>query len=398
MTGFIKHQWGQSVLFGILLALTVSACSSIEHRADDKASAGFEKTEVQDSVPLVERGSISVFSMKSELLSEFYGKETEMRASVVTPSNSDFDDEGVFCYNIAGFGGSYTMGFSRGKAILKGMESGSRPRMYYVYLDGNCPGGHHVYADSKNNGPWGQALIEEFIPVLENHFSSKPDPSRRFLTGHSSGGWSSLWLQVNYPEMFNGVWSTAPDPVDFRDFVGINIYDWENVFVDPDGQETQLERDKNGWSVTVREYVTGQLKSAPANGQWASFNGVYSAKGTDGKPENMHDWKTGIVNKDVVEHWKQYDISLKVRQEWNSNADLLRGKIHVYVGELDTIRLEGAVKLFRDELEKLNAGADIRIVPGRTHFNLHHPSEKEWKEGMMTEIHRQMWRKHLHNQ
>ncbi len=38
-------------------------------------------------------------------------------------------------------------------------------------------------------------------------------------SGHSSGGWSSLWLQIEHPEVFGGVWSLAPDPVDFRDFV-----------------------------------------------------------------------------------------------------------------------------------------------------------------------------------
>jgi len=29
--------------------------------------------------------------------------------------------------------------------------------------------GHSVYANSDNNGPWGDALIKEFIPALENN-------------------------------------------------------------------------------------------------------------------------------------------------------------------------------------------------------------------------------------
>src|SRR3546814_19939640 len=49
-------------------------------------------------------------------------------------------------------------------------------------------------------------------------------PSGRFLNGHSSGGWSTLWLQVAYPKIFGGTWPTAPDASDFHDFTNINIY------------------------------------------------------------------------------------------------------------------------------------------------------------------------------
>ena len=91
-------------------------------------------------------------------------------------------------------------------------------------LDPSCPRGHHVFADSANNGPVGQALVEEFLPELDRQYRTVGKPAARFLTGHSSGGWSSLWLQVTYPEVFGGVWSTAPDPVDFRDYQQVNLY------------------------------------------------------------------------------------------------------------------------------------------------------------------------------
>ena len=74
------------------------------------------------------------------------------------------------------------------------------------------------------NGPRGRALIEEFIPYLEKNFPMIAEPAARLLNGHSSGGWSSLWLQVTYPDFFGGTWSTSPDPVDFRDFQRIDIY------------------------------------------------------------------------------------------------------------------------------------------------------------------------------
>src|SRR6201996_493468 len=65
---------------------------------------------------------------------------------------------------------------------------------------------------------------------------SMTSPSGRLLTGHSSGGWAALWLQVTYPKLFGGTWPTSPDPSDFRDFLGIDLYAPNaNVYRKPDG-------------------------------------------------------------------------------------------------------------------------------------------------------------------
>src|SRR6266852_2518217 len=96
--------------------------------------------------------------------------------------------------------------------------------MLYVTLDPSCRWGHQVFSDSDNNCPCVRALIEELIPHIEKQFRGLAVPGARFVTGHSSGGWSSLWLQVAYPDVFGGVWSTSPDPVDFHDFQRIDVY------------------------------------------------------------------------------------------------------------------------------------------------------------------------------
>ena len=46
---------------------------------------------------------------------------------------------------------------------------------------------------------------------------------------------------LTYPEIFGGCWSTAPDPVDFRDFQKINLYRaGENMFVDAAGEQRPI--------------------------------------------------------------------------------------------------------------------------------------------------------------
>ena len=112
-----------------------------------------------------------------------------------------------------------------------------------VVLDPDCGTGHHVFADSATNGPRGRALVEELIPHIEKTFPRDRRARARLLNGHSSGGWSSLWLQVTYPDTFGGIWSTSPDPVDFRDFQRIDLYaPGENMFRDRDGKRRPIAR------------------------------------------------------------------------------------------------------------------------------------------------------------
>src|SRR5205814_2113408 len=143
-------------------------------------------------------------------------------------------------YEIPGFSGDHRGALratTRNPTDVDGIE------MIHVVLDPTCRLGHHVFADSANNGPCGRALIEELIPFIETKFRGLGVPAARFVTGHSSGGWSSLWLQVTYPDFFGGVWSTAPDPVDFRDFQHVDLYaPGTNMFRDEQGTNRPLAR------------------------------------------------------------------------------------------------------------------------------------------------------------
>ena len=126
-------------------------------------------------------------------------------------------------FEVSGYGGDYHS--------YSGSNNPARPidstAVIRVFLDGNCELGHSVYANSDNNGPWGDALTKEFIPLVEKEYRCN---GARLLTGHSSGGWTVLWLQTQYPAVFAGCWSSSPDPVDFRKFQKVNLYQEKNMF------------------------------------------------------------------------------------------------------------------------------------------------------------------------
>lgn len=149
-----------------------------------------------------------IIEFESPSLSKFWGKPMKMEASVILPPSYDADKKQKFptVYLIHGYGGTH-LGQIRGAAMLsKLMQEKKIPEMIYVGLNAHTTLGHHAFADSANNGPWGTALVNEFIPFLEKQFRMDAKPSGRFLNGHSSGGWSTLWVMISHPDFFGGTW------------------------------------------------------------------------------------------------------------------------------------------------------------------------------------------------
>lgn len=322
--------------------------------------------------PFVETERVKLIDIESKNLTAFHGKSVHLRAGVVLPASwaSQPQRRYPIVYEVPGFSGNHFMAFG---AERRQATNVAGEEMIWVVLDPNCPLGHHVFADSANNGPYGQALIEELIPALEKKFRGLATPQSRFLTGHSSGGWSSLWLQVTYPDFFNGVWSTAPDPVDFRDFQRIDLYKPNvNMFVDGDGQPRPIARAGNKPALWYKGF-SDMEEVMGHGGQLASFEAVFSERGADDRPRRLWDRKTGAVDAAVAKTWENYDIRLVLERNWKPLGPKLAGKIHVYMGDADTFYLEGATKLLKKSLAGLGSDAVVELFPERHHGNLIDP-------------------------
>jgi hypothetical protein len=311
---------------------------------------------------------IKLVDIPSPLLSKFHGKPIPLRAGVILPKSfaTEPDKRYPVIYEIPGFGGTHYMAHARFKqnaADVAGVE------MLYVVLDPRCRLGHHVFADSENNGPYGQALCNELIPYIEKRYRGLGTPAARFVTGHSSGGWSSLWLQITYPDFFGGVWSTAPDPVDFRDFQRVNIYTDENMFTDDKGAARPLARKKEKVLLYYKPFSDMEVVMG-RGGQLLSFEAVFSPRGPDGKPQPLWDRQTGRINPAIAKAWEKYDIRLILERSWSTLGPKLAGKIHVYMGDQDTFYLEGAAMLLQKSLAALKSDAVVEFFPGRDHGSL----------------------------
>ena len=315
------------------------------------------------------------FDVASGALTRFWGRPVDVRAWVLTPPGYGArpGDHYLTVYLFPGFSVTTEKLLGRAKQVYAAMSSGAAPPMLWVFLDQSGPGGTHEFADSVNNGPWGQALTTEFIPVFEQRFHTDGRPCGRFLTGHSSGGWASLWLQVNYPGVFGGAWSTSPDPVSFTDFSGVDLYaPGANLYRRPDDSAFPFMRVNGKVQVSIEDYARLEAVLSPYGGQMSSFDWVFSPRGKDGRPQPMFDRTTGQVDPDVIAYWKDhYDISRLLTRAWPAHKSELDGKLHVLVGEADNFYLDGAVRQLQAVLDRLGARYDIHYLPGRTHFDMY---------------------------
>ena len=336
---------------------------------------------------------VQPIAFTSPSLSNFWSRATRIRGWVALPPGYDPDGATTYptVYSTGGFGSTLESARMSAATLRRMMADGEAPPMIWVYLDEHIAGGTHEFADSANNGPWGRALTTELIPALEAQYRMDARPGGRFLTGHSSGGWATLWLQVTYPETFGGTWPTAPDPSDFHDFTNIDLYaEGANAYRGADGAPLPLVRNEGQVLATLEQFAKLEAVLGDYGGQFGSFDWVFSPRGPAGRPLPMFDRATGAVNPAVARHWiENYDIAHIVERDWARIGPALRGKIHLIVGTADTFYLNESARLLEATLERLDAGADFRFLPGRTHFDLFRQDDDP--RGLLKQIAREMY-------
>ena len=173
--------------------------------------------------------------------------------------------------------------------------------------------------------------------------------------------------------MFGGTWSTSPEPSDFHDFTGVDLYAANaNIFRKPDGSAYPLVRDHDKVLGTFEQFSRLERVLGAYGGQLASFDWVFSPRGKDGQPMPMFNRDTGVIDPAVVTYWRDhYDIAYRLQQQWPQLKADLDGKIHLYVGTADTFYLDGAAHKLQAVLDGLHAKSEFHFLPNRTHFDLY---------------------------
>ena len=358
----------------------------------DPASDAVLRVELNQEIPPIEPVPDSPYvkhvKIRSQLLSEFWGRPMELGAVVLLPHGFDEHPEARYPLIVnhghfpRTFGGwreeppdpdlepDYSerfqlAGYNRIQQehawqLYQEWTGPDFPRWIIIEVQHPNPYYDDSYAvNSQNLGPYGDAIMRELIPFVEEQFRGIGEGWARFTYGGSTGGWEALAVQVFYPDDFNGCFAACPDPIDFRAYCLVNIYEDENAYsVEGDWKRTPRPglRDSLGRvsatleQMNLRELVLG-TKSRSGR-QWDIWEAVYSPVGEDGYPRRIWDKRSGIIDKEVAEHWREnYDLRHILERDWETLGPKLAGKIHIYCGDMDNYYLNNAVYLMEEFLE-----------------------------------------------
>ncbi|HTG86161.1 MAG TPA: hypothetical protein VL907_03975 [Pyrinomonadaceae bacterium] len=253
------------------------------------------------------------------------------------------------------------------------------PRFIILEIQHANPYYDDSYAvNSANLGPYGDAITYELIPEIEKRFRGIGQGWARFLYGGSTGGWEAMAVQVFYPEQYNGAWAACPDPIDFRAYTVVNIYEHENAYYADSPWKRMLRPGKRNYlgevSATVEDMNHMELAlgtNTRSGGQFDIWEAVYSPAGSNGYPKPIWDKFTGKIDRSVAEHWREnFDLGYILKRDWAKIGPKLEGKLHIYVGEADNYYLNNAVYLVEDFLKTTknpNYGGEVDYEPRAEH-------------------------------
>ena len=328
--------------------------------------------------------------IQSKLLTEFWGKPMFLGAWVLVPEGFDEHPEakyplmvnhGHFPSEFGGFSESpppanmdttdYSerfkiYGYNKIQAqeaynFYKQWTSKNFPRFLVIEIQHANPYYDDSYAvNSANIGPYGDAIMKELIPEIEKQFRGIGQGWARFTYGGSTGGWEALAVQMFYPDDFNGCFAACPDPIDFRAYCTVDIYKQKNAYYyESDfkklaipslrnniGQLTSTVEDGNHYELVLGNH-------SRSGGQWDIWEAVFSPQGEDGYPKRIFDKLTGDIDHSVAEYWREhYDLRYILQRDWATLGPKLKGKLHIYCGDMDNYYLNNAVYLMEDFLKK----------------------------------------------
>jgi len=348
-------------------------------------AAGFEvKLELNKAIPAVnvppDNAWVKRVKIQSQLLTKFWGHPMYLGATVLLPKGYEQhpNERYPVIYIQGHFGLAAPFGFREkdgqtppekaGYEFYREWNSDNFPRAVAVTFQHPTPYFDDSYAvNSANNGPYGDALLQELIPYLEEHFRIRRDPAARLLTGGSTGGWESLALEVHHPDFFGGTWTFYPDPIDFRRYQLVNIYDDENAFRAPGYEypvaERPLMRTPEGQVVLTMRQMSQLEAALGSHGRSAqqleAWEAVYGPVDEDGYPRPLWDKATGKIDHEVAKYMRDhgYDLASYMKTNWATLGPKLKGRLHLYVGDMDNFYLNLAVYMLEDYLKTTNAGA-----------------------------------------
>jgi hypothetical protein len=312
--------------------------------------------------PPADTALVKRLRIQSSILTKWWGHPIYIGATILLPK--DYEQHPSVRYPVNYEHGHFSLGapggFGAGGPFDAFWLAADTPRLIYVTLQHPSPYYDDSYGvNSDNNGPFGDAIMQELLPAIESRFRIIREPWARMLSGGSTGGWIAAAHQVFYPDFYGGAFASCPDSVDFRYHQIVDIYSDSNAyFIDKgwmkvdrpnqravDGNIQSMMKDENHFELVVGD-------KSRSGGQWDIWEATYSPVGPDGYPKRLWNKQTGEIDKIVAQEWKKYDLRHILESNWPTLGPKLGHKLNVYVGDMDSYYLNDAVEKLNEFLMK----------------------------------------------
>jgi hypothetical protein len=364
----------------------------------DPSTTGIVKISMDQEIAPVERpkdtAQVKYLRVQNDRLTKFWGRPMHLGAIVLLPFGwSTHPDahypvvihHGHFPSNMAADGWRDTPPESGVSAqqrpqqeaayqFYKDWNGPNFPRMIHVLVQHPTPYFDDSYAvNSANNGPYGDAITNDLLPLLEKQFRGIGQGWARAMVGGSTGGWEAFGVQVKYPDAYNGAWALCPDPIDFRSYRSVNIYDEKNAYYYEDNPWKRTPkpgyrdyRDHLYSTFEDRNLVELALGThGRSGGQHDAWASVFGPVGADGYYKPLYDKATGAIDPEVAKYWRDnYDLRYILARDWSTLGRKLRGKIHITSGTMDNGYLNNAVYQMEEFLMRATPSAEAEIIYG----------------------------------
>ncbi len=357
--------------------------------------------EIPSITPPADTKYIRHIKIRSEVLSKFWGRPMYIGADVLVPEGfdqhpqahyplivfhdhfvPDFDDfrpeppdpdlkpDYSERFHISGYN---RIQQEEAHKFYQQWTGANFPRVLIVKLAHANPFYDDSYAvNSANVGPYGDAIETELIPAIEKQFRAIGQGWARFTYGGSTGGWEALAVQTFYPDSYNGAFVACPDPVDFRAYTVIDLYNDKNAYYREGAHRRMMQPAMRTYlgqilitAAEANQYELALGTRGRSGEQFDIWQAVYSPVGADGYPQPIFDKETGDIDQTVAAYWKEhYDLRYILERDWPTLGPKLRGKIHIYCGSADNYFLNNAVYLLEDFLRTTNPAYEGEVKYG----------------------------------
>jgi len=295
--------------------LSTPATMRLDGAEDRRVAIRFDQV-IPPIEPPADTEHVRHVRIESKLLTEFWGRPTYLGAHVLVPAG--FDEHPEARYPLMIFHGHFPSDFG-----------GFRTEPH------------------------------KLIPFVEERFRALGEPWARFLYGGSTGGWEALAAQIFYPDEYNGCFAACPDPIDFRAYMSVDLYEDDNAYWAAGPFKRLLRpghRDYLGEiTATIADFNRMELALGTrgrSGDQFDVWQAVYSPVGEDGYPRPIWDKLNGDIDHEVAAYWRDnYDLRHILERDWATLGPKLEGKIRIYCGDMDNYYLNNAVYLMEAFLE-----------------------------------------------